>query len=110
MGKAKRLGTKPAVAITPANPTKKPPVAIAAVSVPRSDAVEIPSAPPGGAANDTDEPVELYDVVCSIECVVASGLTFGPAQIAAREHNAAHAAHDPSKPTHDAQPIRRRTP
>ena len=112
MGKAKRLGTKPAVTISQAIAPKMKPVGVAAivanpmpVVAERAPPAEPVAAPIGEPcdARGAEESVDLYDVVCSFECVVATALSFGVAQTTAIDHNTAHA-------NHDAQPIRRQKP
>jgi hypothetical protein len=57
-------------------------------------------ATPGGAELlEVQAVIVRYDLVCTIDSVIESNLTFGIAQLKAREHN-------DDNPGHDAAPIR----
>lgn len=82
MGKAKRSGTKRAG-------RQAAPIA------PRTILASV-----AGAAGEAPDTNDVFDVVCSDECVVAAGLALGDALRVARVHNQ-------ENPHHDAQPVRR---
>ncbi len=54
--------------------------------------------PESFAVPEVSEAIKLFDVVCSVDSVLASSLRFGAALKAAREHNE-------QNPGHDAEPI-----